>query len=68
MFNHRNYGIFLHSNFLNKIVQNSAPPILNKIVQNSIRDRDRYRDRDRSDKSRDWDVYFGSLLFRICPI
>ena len=61
-------GIFLHSDFLNKIVQNSAPPIFNKIVQNSIRDRDRYRDRDRSDKSRDWDVYFGSLLFRICPI
>ena len=53
-------GIFLHSDFLNKIVQNSAPPILNKIVQNSIRD----RNRDRSDKSRDWDVHFGSLLFK----
>ena len=56
----KNFGIFLHSDFLNKIVQNSAPPIWNKIVQNSIRD----RDRDRSDKSRDWDVHFGSLLFK----
>ena len=38
----------------------AAPPIWNKIVQNSIRD----RDRDRSDKSRDWDVHFGSVLFK----
>ena len=29
-------------------------------MQNSIRD----RDRDRSDKSRDWDVHFGSVLFK----
>ena len=42
------FGIFLLSDFWNKI------------VQNSIRD----RDRDRSDKSRDWDVHFGSLLFK----
>merc|ERR1719334_1211133 len=64
MTNIKYIGILLHSDFLNKIVQNSAPPILNKIVQNSIRDRDRDRDRDRSDKSRDWDVHFGSLLFK----
>ena len=38
----------------------AAPPIWIKFVQNSIRD----RDRDRSDKSRDWDVHFGSLLFK----